>query len=174
MCCYLISSFSSLPTALFFILFFIPSGLSDAVVVSWLVKHQSVFCFFFLMLRLSWLMLHLWWVLFCFVLRCRFWDCCAERRISGVFLIFFFKSQQLFFINHRSVTQSKKMIQQCIFFTDIYLLVNCMCFFFVWFILFLCVLLFCGGQTGLKVEEYSLIGVLHCVQKAKYCIQPSH
>lgn len=30
-------------------------------------------------------------VLFCVA------DCCAERRILGVFLIFFFKSQQLFY-----------------------------------------------------------------------------
>lgn len=50
--------------------------------------------------------------------------------MSGVFLIFL-KSQQLFYQSYKSVTQSKKMIQQCIFLTDIYLLVICMLLFFL-------------------------------------------
>lgn len=46
-------------------------------------------------------------------------------------------SHSSYFINHRSVTQSKKIIQQCIFLTDIYLLVICM-FFLVCFIFMYC------------------------------------
>lgn len=71
-------------------------------------------------------------VLFCVA------DCCAERRILGVFLIFLKtkKSQQLFYQSYKSVTQSKKMIQQCIFLTGIYLLVICM-FLFFWFVFFI-------------------------------------
>lgn len=96
-------------------------------------------------------MLHLWWVLFCFCFALQIWDCCAgEYRVFSLFSL----SHSSYFINHRSVTQSKKMIQQCIFLTDIYLLVICMdflvCFVFD-------VLLFCGGQTGLKVEEFYIV-----------------
>lgn len=83
---------------------------------------------------------------------------CREENI-GCFPYFLLKSQQLFFINHRSVTQSKKMIQQCIFFTDIYLLVICMFF-------FMCIaFLWRANRTqGRGVVS----GVLHCVQKTKY------
>lgn len=45
------------------------------------------------------------------------------------------------------------MILQCIFFTDIYLLVIYVCF-------FLSLLLSCGGQTELMVEKWALIGIL--------------
>lgn len=57
----------------------------------------------------------------------------GEYRVFSLFSL----SHSSYFINHRSVTQSKKMIQQCIFFTGIYLLVICMfvCFWFV----FMCI-----------------------------------
>lgn len=166
-CVLFFSPSSSLPTTFEFnflccfilwllLLFWILSGLSDAVAVSWLVNYQRVVVVVvvFLMLRLSWLMLHLWWVLFLFCFVLQIWDCCAEMRILGVFLIFL-KSQQLFYQSYRSVTQSKKMIQQCIFFTDIYLLFICM---YVYVFYVYC--FFCGGQTGHKVEELSVIGIL--------------
>lgn len=79
---------------------------------------------------------------------------CREENNRVFFLIFLKVAAVILSIN-RSVTQSKKMIQQCIFFTDIYLLVICMGFFFSFFgfILFSCVLLFCGGQTGLNIDK---------------------
>lgn len=127
--------------------FLILSGLSDAVVVSWLVKYQSFFVLFFLplMLRLLWLMLHSRWVLFCFFVHF-FCLCCRLRgaywvwKCANFLFTLFSVSRSSYFINHRSVTQSKKMIQQCIFFTDIYLLVILMLFLFFWFVfLFICI-----------------------------------
>lgn len=85
---------------------------------------------------------------FCFVLFFLLFcvaDCCAER-ILGVFLVFF-KVTATLFINHKSVTQGKKIILQCIFVTGIYLLVICMIVFFV------SLLLSCGGYKGFKEEE---------------------
>lgn len=112
--------------------------------MSWFVKCQS-FLFFspflFLMLRLLWLMLHLWWVLFwfCFVLQI-----VVRRGEYWVFSLFSFLSHSSYFINHRSVTQSKKS-DYTVYFFHWYL--------FIGHLYVLCVLLFCGGQTGLKVEE---------------------
>lgn len=161
MCCYLIfSPLSSLPTAFgFYFLFYfmviifyyfwfvwcciseligqIPelffSSLSNAETVVTdvaLVMGFILFCFF---------------VLFCVA------DCCAERRILGVFLIFLL-SHSSYFINHRSVTQSKKN-DSTVYFFHWYLFIGHLYVFFFCLFVFYCVLLFCGGQTGLKVEE---------------------
>lgn len=126
------------------------------------------------MLRLSWLMmLHLWWVLFfCFVLCCRL--LCREREREeniGCFHYFLKKSQQLFYQSYKSVTQSKKY-DSTVYFSHWYLFIGHLyVYFFSWFVfyLFLCVLLFCGGQTGLKVEELVCHWLFYrCVQKNKY------
>lgn len=178
---YYFSPLSSLPTSFgfyflfYFILwlffFLILSGLFDAVVASWLVKYQSFFFSFFfsiaetVMTDVALVMGFIF--LFCFfVLCCRLGLLCGEE-ITGCenvfFLIFLVTAVILSIIDlwHGA----RKWFQQCIFFTDIYLLVM-----FVFLVCFLCVLLFCGGQTGLKVEEESKIWHF----TIKYCIQPSH
>lgn len=100
-----------LPAHSFWILFFILSGLSDAVVVSWDCFDWCCTCdgFYYV------------FILFCVA------DCCAERRILSVFP-YFLSSHSSYFINHRSVTQNKKNDSTVCFFTDIYLLVICMFF----------------------------------------------
>lgn len=87
---------------------------------------------------------------FVFVLCCRL--LCREKNI-GCFP-YFLLSHSSSFINHRYVTQSKKIIQQCIFFTDIYLLVICMFFLKggVFFCCFYCVLLFLWGANRTQVR----------------------
>lgn len=73
-------------------------------------------------------MLHLWWFYFCYVLQ-------IVVQTGGEYWVFslFSKSQQLFYQSYKSVRQSKKMIQQCIFLTGIYLLVICTLFVFVFY-----------------------------------------
>lgn len=79
--------------------------------------------------------------LFCFVLQI---GIVVQRGEYWVFSLFSL-SHSSYFINHRSVTQSKKMILQCIFFTGIYLLVICM--FFFWFVfVFMCIAFFVEGK----------------------------
>lgn len=142
-CVLLFNPPQSLPTAFIFysiswFLFFILSGLSDAVVMSWLVKHQSFFFFFlFLMLRLSWLMLHLWWVLFCFCFVLQIWDCCAERKIIGCVSLFFLKSQQLFYQSIDLWHRARKWFNS-VFFSLIFIYWS-----FVWVFFFLFLVLFC-------------------------------
>lgn len=143
-CCYLI-----FPLLCFWILFlflfyfmiiiFPLSGLSDAVVESWLVKHQIIMFFFSnaeaVVTDVALVMDSIFLILFCVA------DCCARKRILGVFLIFFTVTADILSIIdlwHRA----RKIILQCIFFTDIYLLVICTLFFF-WFVLFfMCIALF--------------------------------
>lgn len=71
---------------------------------------------------------------------------CREENNRVCFLIFLKVAAVILSIN-RSVTQSKKMIQQCIFFTDIYLLVICMGFFFLFLVLF-CFHVYCFFVEG--------------------------
>lgn len=89
-CCYLIF----LSCFWIFILFydyyyFSLSGLSDAVVESWLVKHQIIIFFVCfsnaeaVVTDVALVMDFIFLFLFCVA------DCCAEKRILGVFLIFF-------------------------------------------------------------------------------------
>lgn len=131
MCCYFIFIFifwshclfnPSLCFLFYDLLFFYSFGFA---VVSW--RSNSRLCFYL------------------FVFNC--WDCCdwcctcdgfyfgfvlqiVCRLEENIGFPYFFKSQQLLYQSYKSVTQSKK-IQQCIFLTDIYLLVICMlCLFF--------------------------------------------
>lgn len=130
-----------------FLLYFCRSGLRDALVVSWdrfdrrCTCDGFYFCFCFI----------LFFLLFCVA------DCCAER-ISGVFLVFFEVTATLF-INHRSVTQGKKIILQCIFVTGIYLLVICMIVFFV------SLLLSCGGISDSKKRSELSLPLLWCYKE---------
>lgn len=107
------------------LLFFILSGLSDAVIVSWLVKYQSFFFFPNAETVMTDVALVMGFILFLFCVADLGLLCREEN--MGCFSLFSL-SRSSYFINHRSVTRSKKMIQQCIFFTDIYLLVICMFF----------------------------------------------
>lgn len=70
------------------IICFILSGLSDAVVLSWLVPYQSFYFFRNAETVVTdvALVMGFYFVLLRFVLQIL--DCCAERRILGVFLIF--------------------------------------------------------------------------------------
>lgn len=72
---------------------------------------------------------------------------CREENNRVFFLIFLKVAAVILSIN-RSVTQSKKMIQQCIFFTDIYLLVICMFFFFSFFLVLFCFHVYCFFVEG--------------------------
>lgn len=129
------------------VIFFILSGLSDAVVVSWLVKHQTYFFFSNAETVVTDVALVMGFIsLFCFVLQI------VVKRREYVPYILYGHSRDL--INHRSVTQSKKMILQCIFFTDIYLLVICILFFLFVCFIFMCFAFVFGGQTGLGVVSY--------------------
>ena len=152
--------------SILWLLFCFFSGLSDAVgsELIFQMPELSFFPFLFLMLRLSWLMLHLWWVLFwfCFVLQI-----VVRRGEYWVFSLFSFLSHSSYFINHRSVTQSKKS-DSTVYFFHWYLFIGHL------YVFFMCIaFLWRANRTQGRGVSLSL-AFYHCVQKAKYCIQPSH
>lgn len=108
------------------------------------------------MLRLSWLMLHLWWILFflVFVLCCRL--LCREEN-SGCFSLFSLTvtADILSIIDlwHRA----RKVILQCIFFTDIYLLVICTFFSFGLFYFYVSCFILEGKQDSIEKRRSLLL-----------------
>lgn len=105
-------------------------------------QTPELFFFLFLMLRLSWLMLHLWWVLFCFCFVLQIWDCCAERKIIGCVSLFFLKSQQLFYQSIDLWHRARKWFNS-VFFSLIFIYWSFVCFsfflFFWFYFVFMCI-----------------------------------
>lgn len=143
---------SSLPTAFGFYyifyfsslyFFFVPSGLCDAVVVSWDCFDRCCTCdgFYFY---------------FPFVLCCRL--LCREN--IGRFSVFSLKSQQFFFINHRSVTQGEKN-DSTVYFFHWYLFIGHLYDYYF----FVSLLLSCGGYKGFKEEEWALIAIVIVLER---------